>query len=210
MPAIIKQFFFKSHEMTLSDPRFLSLNQWLNAYFSDEVTPILISGDASFRRYFRITTPDATFIAADSPPQLVPIAPFIALSNAYAAAGLTVPKVIHADAAQGFMLMSDLGDTQLLSVLNVQNVADYYRQALDLLPQVASVVASQHLDSGLVQSLPLYDEAFVRRELHIFTEWLLGTHLNLSLDESELQMLSDSFDLLVDNALSQPSVGMHR
>ncbi|MGR3969568.1 phosphotransferase [Shewanella sp. 1180_01] len=210
MPAIIKQFFFKSHEMTLSDPRFLSLNQWLNGYFSDEVTPVLISGDASFRRYFRITTPDATFIAADSPPQLVPIAPFIALSNAYAAAGLTVPKVIHADAAQGFMLMSDLGDTQLLSVLNVQNVADYYRQALDLLPQVASVVASQHLDSGLVQPLPLYDEAFVRRELHIFTEWLLGTHLNLSLDESELQMLSDSFDLLVDNALSQPSVGMHR
>ncbi|MGE6435339.1 aminoglycoside phosphotransferase family protein [Shewanella baltica] len=196
--------------MTLSDPRFLSLNQWLNAYFSDEVTPVLISGDASFRRYFRITTPDATFIAADSPPQLVPIAPFIALSNAYAAAGLTVPKVIHADTAQGFMLMSDLGDTQLLSVLNVQNVADYYRQALDLLPQVASVVASQHLDSGLVQPLPLYDEAFVRRELHIFTEWLLGTHLNLSLDESELQMLSDSFDLLVDNALSQPSVGMHR
>ena len=50
--------------MTLSDPRFLSLNQWLNAYFSCEVMPVLISGDASFRRYFRISMPDATFIAA--------------------------------------------------------------------------------------------------------------------------------------------------
>ncbi|MBW3516503.1 phosphotransferase [Shewanella sp. NKUCC05_KAH] len=210
MPAIIKQFFFKSHEMTLSDPRFLSLNQWLNAYFSCEVMPVLISGDASFRRYFRISMPDATFIAADSPPQLVPIAPFIALSNAYSAVGLTVPKVIHADADLGFMLMSDLGDTQLLSVLTVQNVERFYRQALDLLPQVAAVIECKNLDSGLVQALPNYDEAFVRRELHIFTEWLLGTHLNLSLDAAELQLLNDTFDRLVGNALSQPSVGMHR
>lgn len=196
--------------MTLSDPRFLSLNQWLKAYFSDEVTPVLISGDASFRRYFRIFTPDASFIAADSPPDLVPIGPFISLSNAYAAVGLTVPKVIHADTAQGFMLMTDLGDTQLLSVLNAQNVGQYYRQALDLLPQIASVVESQEVNSGLIHALPYYNEAFVRRELHIFTEWLLGTHLSLSLSDDEQQLLNQSFDYLVANALSQPSVGMHR
>ncbi|MCL1089625.1 phosphotransferase [Shewanella profunda] len=210
MPAIIKQFFFKSHEMTLSDPRFISLNQWLNHYFSYDVTPVLISGDASFRRYFRITTADASFIAADSPPALVPIAPFIALSKAYSAVGLTVPKVIAADEKQGFMLLSDLGDIQLLSVLTPENVSDYYRSALALLPQIAAVVESTCPETGLIQSLPLYDEVLVRRELHIFTEWLLGTHLQLSLNEVEVQLLNQSFDILVDNALSQPKVGMHR
>jgi len=210
MPAIIKQFFFKSHEMTLSDPRFISLNLWLNRYFSCDVTPVLISGDASFRRYFRIITADASYIAADSPPKLVPIAPFIALSHAYASAGLTVPKVIASDAEQGFMLLSDLGDTQLLSVLTPLNVGDYYRRALALLPQIAAVVDSTNPETGMAQALPLYDEAFVRRELGIFTEWLLGQHLQLELSLSEQDLLSQSFDMLVDNALSQPKVGMHR
>jgi len=196
--------------MTLSDPRFISLNLWLNRYFSSNVTPVLISGDASFRRYFRITTADASYIAADSPPQLVPIAPFIALSNAYASTGLTVPKVIAFDAEQGFMLLSDLGDTQLLSVLTPENVGDYYRRALELLPQVAAVVDSTNPDTGMTQALPLYDEAFVHRELGIFTEWLLGRHLQLELSESEQDLLSQSFDILVDNAQSQPKVGMHR
>lgn len=196
--------------MTLSDPRFISLNQWLNRYFSYDVTPVLISGDASFRRYFRVTTAEASFIAADSPPDLVPIAPFIALSQAYTAAGLTVPKVIVADETQGFMLLSDLGDIQLLSVLTLDNVSDYYQSALSLLPKIATVVECTCSDTGLTQSLPLYDEAFVRRELHIFTEWLLGTHLQLSLNDDEIQLLDKSFDILVDNALSQPKVGMHR
>ncbi|MCL1070371.1 aminoglycoside phosphotransferase family protein [Shewanella xiamenensis] len=210
MPAIIKQFFYKSHEMTLSDPRFISLNQWLNRYFSYDVTPILISGDASFRRYFRVVARDASYIVADSPPALVPIAPFIALASSYAAAGLTVPKVITTDAEQGFMLLSDLGDTQLLSVLTDDNVADYYRRALALLPQVASVVESFDPVTGNTQPLPLYDEAFVRRELEIFTEWLLERHLQLELSHEERLLLEKSFGLLVENALAQPKVGMHR
>ncbi|MGL5359075.1 MAG: phosphotransferase, partial [Shewanella sp.] len=142
MPAIINQFFFKSHEMTLSDPRFISLSQWLSRYFSEEITPVLISGDASFRRYFRIQSAKGRFIAADSPVHLVPITPFIALANAFAAVGLKVPKVIAFDTEQGFMLQTDLGDTQLLSLLDSQNVSDYYQEALALLPQIAKVVAS--------------------------------------------------------------------
>ncbi|MCH1929782.1 phosphotransferase [Shewanella sp. A25] len=210
MPAIIKQFFFKSHEMTLSDPRFLSLNQWLNRYFSCDVTPVLISGDASFRRYFRVHVEGSHFIVADSPPQLVPISPFIALADAYARAGLTVPEVIAFDTEQGFMLLSDLGDVQLLSVLNQQNVADYYRSALALLPQVATVVESVDPETKQVLPLPTYDDAFVRRELHIFVEWLLGTHLKLTLTANDQALIDSSFNTLVANALEQPKVGMHR
>ncbi len=196
--------------MTLSDPRFLSLNQWLKRYFSCDVTPTLISGDASFRRYFRVVTADANYIVADSPTALVPILPFIALANAYADAGLTVPKVIAFDSEQGFMLLSDLGDTQLLSVLTEQNVVDYYRRALALLPRVASVLESRDPVSGTAQPLPLYDEAFVRRELHIFIEWLLERHLQLQLTPDEQALLDKSFAILVQNALAQPKAGMHR
>lgn len=208
--------------MTLSDPRFISLNQWLNHYFSAVVTPVLISGDASFRRYFRVIYKNTSFIVADSPPDLVPIAPFISLSHAYSAAGLVVPDVIAFDCEQGFMLLSDLGDTQLLSVLTRDNVQNYYRQALDLLPSIAQVQQAPVLDkmdndsahTGSLNTqmtpLPRYDAAFVQRELHIFVEWLVGVHLQLRLTETEQSMLAQSFAVLVDNALSQPSVGMHR
>lgn len=196
--------------MTLSDPRFISLSQWLSRYFSADVTPMLISGDASFRRYFRVMTAQGCFIAADSPVQLVPITPFIALSHAFAAAGLKVPKVIAADTEQGFMLLTDLGDTQLLSVLNVDNVSEYYQQALALLPQIANVVASTDPTSGEIHALAQYDEAFVRRELQIFIEWLIGEHLQLNLTVDEQALLDQSFDILVENALAQPQVGMHR
>lgn len=55
--------------MTLSDSRFISLKQWLNRYFSYDVTPILISGDASFRRYFRSRTAMlATLLPIRRPP----------------------------------------------------------------------------------------------------------------------------------------------
>lgn len=196
--------------MTLSDLRFISLNQWLNRYFSFDVIPELISGDASFRRYFRIITADASYIVADSPPQLVPISPFIALASAYSEAGLIVPKVVAFDAEQGFMLLSDLGDTQLLSMLTANNAADYYRRALALLPQVARVVESRDPVTGCMQTLPLYDEAFVRRELDIFVQWLLEKHLQLELTPDEQALITRSFDVLVDNAVTQPKVGMHR
>lgn len=204
--------------MTLSDPRFISLNQWLNHYFSAAVTPKLISGDASFRRYFRVSYNKMSFIVADSPPDLVPIAPFISLSHAYNTAGLVVPEVIAFDCELGFMLLSDLGDTQLLSLLTLDNVQDYYRQALDLLPSIAHVqqvpmfdgISRTGISNTQMAPLPRYDNAFVQRELAIFVQWLVGVHLQLTLTADEQAMLAQSFAVLVDNALSQPSVGMHR
>ncbi|MGL5360702.1 MAG: aminoglycoside phosphotransferase family protein, partial [Shewanella sp.] len=120
------------------------------------------------------------------------------------------PKVIAFDTEQGFMLQTDLGDTQLLSRLDSQNVSDSYQEALALLPQIAKVVASTDPVTGLSQALPQYDAAFVRRELQIFIEWLIGTHLQLNLSAEEHALIAQSFDILVENALAQPQVGMHR
>jgi N-acetylmuramate 1-kinase len=212
MLAIIKQFFPESHEMTLPDPRFLSLSRWLQQYFENQAAPHsiapvtleLISGDASFRRYFRLTRGDSSYIAVDSPPQLVPIAPFVALAKAYQSKGIKVPEVMLADEQAGFMLLSDLGDVQLLSLLNSGTVEGYYRQALALLPAITGVRAS--IDAAL----PVYDAAFVQRELGIFSEWLIGVHLSLTLEDATSDMLSAAFALLTENALDQPQVGMHR
>ena len=190
--------------MSLSDPRFVSLCSWLNQYFKDEVTPELICGDASFRRYFTVNYNNARFIVADSPIDLVPISPFISVANAYKKAGIRVPTVLHACYEQGFTLQTDEGNTQLLSVLKNENVVNYYQDALTILPTIASVTVTE---SG---PLPTYDDSFVLRELQIFIDWLLNKHLNLPLDQQNTEMLQSVFTLLIDSACEQPKVGMHR
>ncbi|WOT04538.1 aminoglycoside phosphotransferase family protein [Shewanella youngdeokensis] len=189
--------------MPLSDPRFIQLNAWLNHYFSANVSPILISGDASFRRYYRVVVDSASYIVVDSPPKLVPIMPFIEIAERYAQAGVAVPRVIGRDEELGFMLLSDLGDVQLLSVLKPDNLQQYYQQALAVLNDIAKVTATAN------SPLPLYDDEFVLRELNIFTEWLAVHHLGLTVDEVQAQTEA-VFALLTDNVRQQPKVGMHR
>ncbi|QYK04457.1 aminoglycoside phosphotransferase family protein [Shewanella zhangzhouensis] len=204
MLAIIKQFFAKSHGTTVSDSRFLALNHWLSNTFGAPLSPVLISGDASFRRYFRAVHQGRAMVIMDTPVALIPTEPFVAVRDAYAAAGLPVPAIIAKDDEQGFMALEDFGDVQLLSLLNSQSVRQWYPTALALLPGIAAVTQTA------LGPLPDYDDAFVRRELGIFTEWLLGTHLKLELTSDEKAIIADAFDMLTENALEQPRVGMHR
>ncbi|MCL1076671.1 aminoglycoside phosphotransferase [Parashewanella spongiae] len=190
--------------MPLSDPRFICLTQWLEKYFGEPVSISLVSGDASFRRYFRVIRPNSNYIAVDSPVDLVPIDPFIEMANAYTLAGLKVPKVIATDKTQGFMLLSDLGDIQLLNQLTENTVHHYYSEALNLLPKVTRV-------NGTTQhALPQFDQAFILKELNIFNEWLLEFHLNLKIDSETQTMLDTCFEDLTNNALQQPQYAMHR
>ncbi|WP_428619044.1 aminoglycoside phosphotransferase family protein [Shewanella sp.] len=190
--------------MPLSDPRFLALNSWIARTLGDDAQVALISGDASFRRYFRVQLPKQSFIAMDSPPDLVPVAPFIALANAYQARGIKAPEVKASELSQGFLLLSDLGDTQLLDALNSDNVSHYYGRALALLDQVLTITEADG------ESLPDYDDEFVLRELNIFLEWLVQHHLKLNIDNQTREMIDECFGLLIDNVAQQPKVGMHR
>lgn len=188
----------------LSDLRFIQLNTWLNNYFSMTLSPLLISGDASVRRYFRVLVNDISYIVVDSPPEQLVLQQFVDIANAYALKGINVPEVIAKDTQNGFMLLNDLGDTSLFSILDSENVEYYYKTALNLLNDIIKVKATKN------GRLPLYDSVFVRRELEIFTDWLLKCHLSMSLTVTKRDMLSRAFQLLVDNALEQPQVGMHR
>ena len=190
--------------MTLPDLRFIALNQWLRTQLAGDFTLSLISGDASFRRYYRVITPKSSFIAVDSPSELVPVLPFVNLSKAYAAEGINVPNVIAFSNRDGFMLLSDLGDLQLGSCLNNDNVATWYKDALLLLPLIIEVTEANG------SRLPIYDVDFVYRELAIFTDWLLDCHLKLTIDGDTEDMLKAAFSLLADNAIEQPKGGMHR
>ena len=58
--------------------------------------------------------------------------------------------------------------------------------------------------------LPPYDEDLLRFELSLFHDWLCGTHLGIEFDAAEESAWQLLCDVLVDNALDQPQVFVHR
>ncbi len=188
-----------------NDSRQQALARWLDTVWAGDASPpVLIFGDASFRRYFRYQRQGRTEIAMDAPPALEDCRPFLALTQAYQQAGLPVPEVLAQDLEQGFLCLSDLGDCHLAGPLKGDDAAIWYRRALAFLPTIAGI---QHSALG---PLPPYDRALLERELAIFSEWLLEAYLGLSMSDDEQRLWQTACERLVENALTQPQVGIHR
>lgn len=159
------------------------------------------AGDASFRRYYRLWLDDATSrILMDAPPEQEDSRPFVAIAEAWRAAGLPVPAVHARDLAQGFLELEDLGDTPLHTGLGAGETRDAtgYDDAQTLLGEL------QNRAPG--EALPVYDAALLGRELDLFPEWCLGQFLDMPAP-AEWPHLRDR---LIEIALTQPRVVVHR
>jgi aminoglycoside/choline kinase family phosphotransferase len=164
------------------------------------------SGDASFRRYFRLQRGEESFIVMDAPPPQEDCLPFIRVAGYLEAMGINAPRVIEADTQQGFLLLTDLGSMLYLESLEADRAraGDLYGDAL------RALAVMQDHGAEYQSLLPPYDEPFLRLELSLFHDWLCGTHLGMRFDaaaEAEWQSLCD---VLVRNALDQPQVFVHR
>ena len=87
------------------------------------------SSDASFRRYFRVSLANRSLIVMDAPPEHENCQPFIHVAQLFGAAGAHVPEVLAQDLAQGFLLLTDLGNTTYLAQLNADTADALYRDA---------------------------------------------------------------------------------
>jgi len=161
------------------------------------------SGDASFRRYFRIGLPGGrTLVAMDAPPDKEDCAPFVAVTGRLARAGVHVPEILEQDLQQGFLLLEDLGDQLYLGRLDEESADSLYADAIQAMLQFQR--------QGDVQGLPPYDQELLAREMALFPDWLVQKHLGLALSQAEQSMLSRTFEHLINNALDQPRVLVHR
>ncbi|MAM63407.1 phosphotransferase [Maritimibacter sp. UBA3975] len=78
----------------------------------------LLAGDASNRRYERLWLADQPAVLMDAPPDKgEDIRPFVRIGRHLSNAGLSPPKVFAEDAAQGFLLLEDLGDNLFSNVV---------------------------------------------------------------------------------------------
>ncbi len=183
--------------------RLQALQHWVSRELEvDSFDLAPASADASFRRYFRVTTQGRHYIVMDAPPAHEDCRPFVAVAALFEKAGVHVPKVLAQDLQQGFLLLSDLGDATYLSVLNQATARELYLAANDALIRI-----QQSSRPGV---LPEYDRALLTRELMLFPEWYVAKHLGASMTPQHDELLKAVFERLLANNLAQPQVYVHR
>jgi aminoglycoside/choline kinase family phosphotransferase len=190
--------------MIHADDRRASLERWLAAQLKDARFSLApASEDASFRRYFRATLEDgSTYVAMDAPPDKEDCRPFVHVAGLLSAAGVHAPRIHAQDLQAGFLLLSDLGTRTYLQELNEGNAARLFADATDALLRWQLATRPGEL--------PRYDEALLRREMNLFPEWYIARHRRITLKDEQKNLLEGIFRALVDSALAQPRVYVHR
>ncbi len=158
-----------------------------SAGFGDAViSPV--AGDASFRRYFRLTRPDGrSAILMDAPPPHEDPRPFMSVARYLSSHDFHAPEIYAEDLERGLVVLEDFGDRRVREHLddNPQDEADVYRTAIDTLIRLRGVE---------VADVPRYDNAAYMREVNLLTQWYLPA-MDISHDQSEWEaMWSDMLE----------------
>ncbi|GAW85620.1 anomeric MurNAc/GlcNAc kinase [Bathymodiolus platifrons methanotrophic gill symbiont] len=191
--------------ITASDARAKAILQWLTNDLNLNITQFeTASSDASFRRYFRVQHQQQHYIVMDAPPDKEDTAPFIKVAQLFEQAQVNVPHIIHQNTQQGFLLLEDFGSHCLLDKLDETTVEPLYKDALDSL-----ITLQKNVDITSC-ALPHYDAQLLQTELDLFSDWFLSQQCDLKLNAEQLAIIEASNSLLIDSALQQVQVCVHR
>lgn len=180
-----------------------TLEIFVEAVLPNYQSLVMVAGDASFRKYYRVVQNNVSYIVMDAPPSHENAALFVQVATAFAQAGVNVPEIIEDDSENGYLLISDFGDEPLQSYLTSDSQT-WLPRCLTRLYQLQSQ-GGQHL-----LELPEYDHLLLLRELSLFAEWFVIELLSEKLNAEEEALISELNQTLIDSALNQPQVWVHR
>lgn len=200
----------------MTDVRLHELTSWTNELLDQlldnkqgRIELESVSGDASFRRYFRARIGDDSYIAVDAPPEHEDNQTFVHLSNLLLTSGVSAPKVYSVDYDLGFMLLVDLGDDLYLPALqhyqrndDIASSEALYSEAIDALVLIQSGLNKAGLPEFTVEKL--------QQEMQLFTLWFCDEFLAFKIDEAGAALCDSTFLWLAQQLRDQHQVAVHR
>ncbi len=147
-----------------------------------------LQGDASTRRYERLSDDGHKAILMDSPAMPDPgtgsvpysriahlaenVTPFVALSRDLKARGFSTPEIYAADLDTGVLVMEDLGREGVLNAAGVP-VQERYTVAVDVLAALHAIDLPDTAEAapGVVHKLPRYDHEAFLIEISLLLDW---------------------------------------
>jgi hypothetical protein len=178
------------------------MTRWLDSLGYRDYTLSVASEDASFRSYYRVEADTGSWVLMDAPPEKEPCDRFVDIATRLANARLSAPEIIHADQSQGFLLLTDFGTTDYLSLLDANTEGPLYADALAALLKMQTRIECD--------DLPEYDEHLLLQEMDLFKDWFLAELLGIELNAPQQSQWQSIKQVLVENALEQPQVFVHR
>lgn len=132
-----------------------------------------LPGDASFRRYVRLTGPGSRrAMLMDAPPPEA-VGPFVRIARLLIGLGFSAPRILAENETDGLLLIEDFGDgtfTRILAAAPGEEEA-LYALAVDTLAALHGALATTRLDPALLPSA--YDHGALHREAALLTQWFL-------------------------------------
>ena len=178
------------------------IKEWLETtpYKDYEIT--IASADASFRKYYRLTNDEDTFLLMDSSLEKESLAPFIDVTSRLLKVGVNAPEILEQNLENGFLIIQDFGNTHYLDVLDWDNFKELYKKAID------EIIKLQKADCT---SLPLYDKKFLIEEMELMQEWYMIKLLPVILNDEQKKIINETIDIISDVVLTQPQgIFVHR
>ena len=181
-----------------------ALKEWLVHTIKNKdfiLTPL--TGDASFRRYFRIHYNGLSQIVMDAPPGKEDLEPFVHVAKTLAIAKVRTPEIVAINKEQGFLLISDFGDQLLLDKLHNGTVDSYYQDAIKTLFKIQECPISD-------PKLPSFDKSFMLKEMSLCLEWFFKAYLSLDVTEEEKMLVQNTMEWIATEVAQQPLTFIHR
>jgi aminoglycoside/choline kinase family phosphotransferase len=141
----------------------------------------------------------------DAPPDKENCEPFVRIAKLMGDCGLLVPQILNWHVENGFILLDDLGQSTMMEAIDKSkpqaNMGLYLRA-------VEALLSLQQSQQG--HTLPLYDEALLQRELHLFPDWYIEQHRKEELSDTQKNTINKTFGLIIERNLASPKVFVHR
>ncbi len=178
-------------------------------------SPQTLAGDGSDRRYYRLLgSPTVVLLFHPFPPggEVNENDSYYLVGRHLRGQGVPVPEIYTYCREEFWMLVEDLGDISLETVVKRQSqesqIRHWYRQALGILVDM-QIKGEAGFDSSWCFDTPVVDRNFLwERECGYFVKAFLNTYLGLPVSLADL---APDFDRLLTGALpSGPDYFLHR
>jgi hypothetical protein len=191
-----------------------------------------LQGDASPRRYARLVKSDGTrAIVMDSPqrPDGPPIrdgksystiahlaenvGAFVAIDSTLHGAGLSVPRILFADLAQGLLIIEDFGDKVFGAELaRGRDQASLWERGVDVLIALQSKKPPERiaLSDGTAFELPIADEGVLEIETQLLLDWYWPALHGTTAPQQARDEFTMRWSRIFDRVLKQPKTWLLR
>jgi len=151
---------------------FLSATGWRNARCEP------LAGDASSRRYFRLTQGRHTVVLMDASANRDSMSPFVQLSQHLRRLGFSAPEIFECNPQLGLMLIEDFGDASFWRLLAEGGLED------ELYTLATDVLAALHRQPDAAPAnLRAYGPEKMLADMELFPEWVTPQIGEKALDE---------------------------